>query len=201
MFTESGVIGGLPAPGIFFGAAACPKRMVRSSEAFRICASQLDVTLLGVLEADSEGNVNVSKRGKTVPSYVGPGGFIDITTGARMIIFVTSWMAHADIRIESGRIKIVKPGEPKFVDKVSEITFSGKQALKAGKKVFYVTTVGVFQLTARGVELIRVMPGIDIQKDILAASPMRIVLPPSGHVPVVDAGVVTGTSFRIAFPE
>ena len=134
-----------------------------------MCASQLDVTLLGVLEADSEGNVNVSKRGKTVKSYVGPGGFIDITTGARMIIFVTSWMAHADIRIEGGRIRIVKPGEPKFVDKVSEITFSGKQALKAGKKVFYVTTVGVFQLTERGVELIRVMPGIDIQKDILAA--------------------------------
>ncbi len=71
VFTESGVIGGLPAPAIFFGAAACPKKMVRSSEAFRICASQLDVTLLGVLEADSEGNVNVSKRGKTVPNYVG----------------------------------------------------------------------------------------------------------------------------------
>ena len=198
VFTESGVIGGLPAPGIFFGAAACPKKMVRSAEAFHMCARQLDVTLLGVLEADSEGNVNVSKRGKTVKSYVGPGGFIDITTGARMIIFVTSWMAHADIRIEGGRIKIVKPGEPKFVDKVSEITFSGKQALKAGKKVFYVTTVGVFQLTERGVELIRVMPGIDIQKDILAASPMKIVLPPSGDVPVVDSGVVTGAGYQVS---
>ena len=201
VFTESGVIGGLPGPGAFFGAAACPKKMVSSAEAFRMCASQLDVTLLGVLEADSEGNVNVSKRGKTAESYVGPGGFIDITTGARMIIFVTSWMAHADVRIEGGRIKIVKPGKPKFVDKVSEITFSGKQALKTGKKVFYVTTVGVFQLTERGVELIRVMPGIDIQKDILAGSPMKIVLPPSGDVPVVDAGVVTGAGFRVAFPE
>ena len=201
VFTESGVIGGLPAPGIFFGAAACPKKIVRSAEAFHICAKQLDVTLLGVLEADSEGNVNVSKRGKTVKSYVGPGGFIDITTGARMIVFVTSWMAHADIRIEGGRIKIAKPGEPKFVDKVSEITFSGKQALKAGKKVFYVTTVGVFQLTARGMELIRVMPGVDIQRDILAATPMKIVLPPSGEVPVVDSGVVTGAGYKLAFPQ
>jgi propionate CoA-transferase len=200
VFTESGVIGGLPAPGIFFGAAACPKKIVRSAEAFHICAKQLDVTLLGVLEADSEGNVNVSKRGKTLKSYVGPGGFIDITTGAHMIVFVTSWMAHADIRIEGGRIKIAKPGEPKFVDKVSEITFSGKQALKAGKKVFYVTTVGVFQLTERGVELIRVMPGIDIQKDILAASPMKIVLPLSGDVPVVNSGVVTGAGYKLAFP-
>ena len=200
VFTESGVIGGLPAPGVFFGAAACPKKMVRSAEVFRLCGSQLDVTLLGVLQADSEGNVNVSKRGEGPKNYVGPGGFIDITTGARMVIFVTSWMARADIRIENGRIRIVKPGEPKFVDKVAEITFSGKQALKAGKKVFYVTTVGVFQLTERGVELVRVMPGIDIQKDILAASPMRIVLPPSGQVPVADASVVTGAGFRLAFP-
>jgi len=200
VFTESGVIGGLPAPGVFFGAAACPKKMVRSAEVFRLCGSQLDVTMLGVLEADSEGNVNVSKRGEGPKNYVGPGGFIDITTGARMIIFVTSWMAHADIRIEAGRIRIIKPGEPKFVDKVSEITFSGKQAVKAGKKVFYVTTVGVFQLTDRGVELVLVMPGIDIQKDILAASPMRIVLPPSGQVPVADASIVTGTGFRLAFP-
>jgi propionate CoA-transferase len=175
--------------------------MVRSPEVFRLCASQLDVTLLGVLQADSEGNVNVSKRGEGPTNYVGPGGFIDITTGARMVIFVTSWMARADIRIENGRIKIVKPGEPKFVVKVTEITFSGKQALKAGKKVFYVTTVGVFQLTERGVELVRVMPGIDIQKDILAASPMRVVLPPSGQVPVADASVVTGAGFRLAFPS
>ena len=63
-----------------------------------------------------------------------------------------------------------------------------------------VTTVGVFQLTERGVELVRVMPGIDIQKDIIAASPMRIVLPPSGEVPVADASVVTGAGFRLAFP-
>jgi propionate CoA-transferase len=200
VFTESGVIGGLPAPGIFFGGAAAPKKMVRSAESFHNCADKLDVTLLGVLEADSEGNVNVSKRGKSIKSYVGPGGFIDITTGARMIIFVTSWMARADIRIEGGKIKIVKPGEPKFIEKVSEITFSGKQALKAGKKVFYVTTVGVFQLTARGVELIRVMPGIDIQKDILDVSPMKIVLPASGQVPVVDSGVVTGAGYKLAFP-
>jgi propionate CoA-transferase len=201
VFTESGVIGGLPAPGVFFGAAACPKQMVRSAEAFALCQSQLDVAMLGALEVDSGGDVNASKRAEGAINYVGPGGFIDISTGARMIIFVTSWMAHADIRIEDGRIRIVKHGALKFVDNVSEITFSGEQALKAGKGVFYVTTVGVFQLTERGVELIRVMPGIDVKTEIIAASSMRIVLPPSGHVPVVDASVVTGASFSLAFPE
>ena len=41
VFTESGVFGGLPAPGIFFGGAACPKKMVRSAEAFHTCADKL----------------------------------------------------------------------------------------------------------------------------------------------------------------
>lgn len=199
VFTESGVIGGLPAPGVFFGAAACPKQMVPSPDIFRLCATKLDVTMLGVVEADSEGNVNVSRRGNDAKHYVGPGGFIDITTGAKMIVFVTTWMARSETAIENGGIVIKQPGPPKFVDKVAEITFCGKQALKAGKKVFYVTTVGVFQLTERGMELVRVMPGVDIQRDILSASPMKIVLPESGTVPVVDGSVVTGTNFTLAY--
>ena len=198
VFTESGVIGGLPAPGVFFGGAACPKQMVSSSEVFKLCYEKLDLTMLGVLEADSEGNVNVSKRGDSPKTYVGPGGFIDITTSAKMIVFVTTWMARAEVVIENGGIRVIKPGAPKFIEKVSEITFSGKEALKAGKKVFYITTVGVFQLTERGMELILVMPGIDIKKDILDVSPMRIVLPESGNVPVADSSIVTGQGFKLA---
>ncbi len=198
VFTESGVIGGLPAPGVFFGGAACPKKMVSSSEIFKLCYEKLDLTMLGVVEADSEGNVNVSKRGPKPETYVGPGGFIDITTSAKTIVFVTTWMARADVQIQGSEIKIAKAGAPKFIEKVSEITFSGQHALKAGKKVFYVTTVGVFQLTDRGMELILVMPGIDIQKDILDASPMKIVLPESGTVPVADSSIVTGKGFSLS---
>jgi propionate CoA-transferase len=198
VFTESGVIGGLPAPGVFFGAAACPTRMVSSAEAFRLCHEKLDVAMLGALEADSEGNVNVSKRGEGPINYVGPGGFIDITTGARVIVFVATWMAFSEIEVAGGKLKIVKPGPPKFVDKVSEITFSGQEALKAGKKVFYVTAVGVFQLTDAGMRLILVMPGIDIQNDILSVTPMRIVLPESGQVPVAGSEIVTGQGFKLA---
>lgn len=201
VFTESGVIGGLPAPGVFFGASACPRQMVSSPEIFRIIATKLDVTMLGVVEADSEGNVNVSKRGDDPKNYVGPGGFIDITTGARTIIFVTAWMTRCEIAIDGGKLRIERPGPCKFIEKVPEITFSGRQALKQGKTVFYVTTVGVFHLTGRGMELVRVMPGVDIQRDILAASPMRIVLPESGEVPVVEECVVTGKGFTLAYKK
>ena len=42
VFTESGVIGGIPAPGVFFGGAACPKKMITSAEMFRLCYEKLE---------------------------------------------------------------------------------------------------------------------------------------------------------------
>ncbi len=198
-FTESGVIGGIPCPGVLFGAAICPKEMISSAEVFRKAHESLDVTVLGILQVDSDGNVNVSKRGEGPLRYVGPGGFIDFSTSAKMVIFIGSWAAHSKAKVVGNGISIVKPGKPKFVDKVDEITFSGEQALKAGTKVFYATNVGLFRLTERGVELTRVMPGIDIQKDILDVSPMRIVVPESGDVPVVEEPIVTGKGFSLRF--
>lgn len=201
LITESGVLGGLAAPGIFFGAAVNPTEIVSSAEVFRRMYTHLDAAILGMLQADSEGNINVSKRGEGAINYVGPGGFIDITTCAKMTFFVGSWGDRAQIQIENGLMKILNPGKPKFIDKVDEITFSGQEALKHGKKIFYVTHLGAFQLTPRGMELIRVMPGIDIQKDIIGAIPMKVVLPESGKVPVVDKSIITGEGFRLAFPE
>ncbi len=196
-FTETGVIGGLPAPGIYFGAAVCPKRMVSSAEVFRMCQESLDVTILGLLEADSEGNVNVSRRGDGALNAVGPGGFIDFACSARTVIFVGSWMARGRMGVAGERVRVVAAAPPKFVDRVSEITFSGAEALRRGQRVFYCTSVGAFQLTPRGMELMAVLPGIDIQRDVLRASPMRIVLPPSGDVPVVDGSIVSGKGFRL----
>jgi propionate CoA-transferase len=201
LLTESGVLGGLSAPGIFFGAAVNPTEIISSADVFKRMIEHLDGALLGMLQVDSQGNVNVSKRGEGAINYVGPGGFIDITTAAKMVFFVGSWGDRAKIVLEDGKVKVLHPGKVKFVDKVDEITFSGQEALKLGKTVFYVTHVGAFQLTERGMELIRVMPGIDIQKDILEVSPMKIVLPESGVVPVADSAIVTGKNFKLAFPE
>ncbi len=201
LFAESGVVGGLPAPGVFFGTAVCPKEIIPSVEIFRRCYTNLDISILGMLQLDSEGNVNVSKRGEGAINYVGPGGFIDFSSNAKTIVFVSSWMVRARMGFRDGELSIVEPGKPKFVEHVDEITFSGKQALASGRKVFYVTNVGVFRLTERGVELIRVVPGIDIQKDILNATKMRIVLPESGEVPLVDKRIMTGEGFTLRLQD
>jgi len=179
---ESGVVGGLPAPGIFFGAALSPKRIVSSAEMFKLCNRKLDATCLGALQVDSQGNVNVSKRGPGTRDYVGPGGFIDLTEAAKTIVFVSAWMAHGEFAVADGKLRLVKAGTPKFVDQVDEITFNGRRAVAAGKRVFYATHVGLFQLTTRGMELVRVMPGIDIHRDILAHTTMKIVHPASAIV-------------------
>jgi propionate CoA-transferase len=199
LFSESGVFGGMPSPGIYFGTAANPTEMVSSVEAFRRMYKHLDAAVLGLLQADSEGNVNVSYRGEGAINYVGPGGFIDITTCADLIVFCGSWMARGEIAVEGERVVVRKPGTPKFVQQVEEITFSGQEALQRGKKVFYVTQVGAFQLTERGMELVRVMPGVDVERDIVNACSMRVVLPEHEAVPIADASIVTGKGFKLNF--
>lgn len=201
MINESGVFGGLAAPGIFFGAAVNPTEIVSSATAFERVYERLDWAILGALEIDGDGHVNVSKRGEGALNYVGPGGFIDLSTSAKALVFCAAWGDRAKIEVEEGRVRVVERGTPKFVERVDEITFNGQEALRAGKKVFYVTHVGAFQLTARGMELIWVLPGVDVQKDILDACPMRVVLPESGAPAVAGPEVVTGRGFKFALGE
>jgi propionate CoA-transferase len=198
---ESGAVGGLPAPGAYFGAAFAPQAIVSTAQLFKRCYRGLAAACLGALEVDGMGNVNVSKRGPGVLNYAGPGGFIDFITVARTIIFVSGWMRQGDIGVEGGMVRVRKQGAPKFVERVMEVTFNGPQALRAGKQVFYATPVGLFQLTRRGMELANAMPGIDIRKDILELVPFKVLLPPSGTVPRVPRAVVTGQGFTLPKPR
>ena len=106
-------------------------------------------------------------------------------------------MVGGQMRLENGRLTIVKPGKIKLVDRVREITFNGERALKSGRGIFYVTNVGVFKLTPGGLELVRVVPGIDVRRDILEPSNNAVKLPASGEPSLADASVMTGEGFTI----
>lgn len=198
--TETGVYGGVPAPGIYFGAAVNPLRLESSAWMFRHYLDHLDGTILGFLEVDSEGNVNGAERGERITDLVGPGGMPSIVDAAKNIIFIGAWMSGARWRIRNQGLSLHKPGRPKFVDRVRSVTFSARAALEAGKTVRYVTHVGVFRLTADGLLLEQVMPGVSLERDIMAHSAARILLPSTPPV-VVDAAVVTGRGFELQWPR
>jgi propionate CoA-transferase len=196
--TETGVYGGLPAPGIYFGAAVNPERMESSAWMFRHYRDHLDAAVLGFLEVDGAGNVNVSRRGPQLTDYVGPGGLPSITASAKTCLFVGTFMQGARWGIADGRMVLEQAGQPKLIEAVSEITFNGHEALKAGKECWYVTSVGAFRLSAGGLVLEIIMPGLEVERDIRPNCGVRFGLPPGGPIEA-PASVLSGFDYALAW--
>ncbi len=169
---EPGVIGGIPASGMSFGAAVNTQAILDQPNQFDFYdGGGLDIAVLGLAQADAHGNLNVSKFGTRL---AGAGGFINISQNAKMVVFAGTFTAdNLAVRVENGRLQVVTEGRTrKFVNAVEHRTFSGREALRRGQRVLYVTERCVFRLTgdaARGaLELIEIAPGIDLERDILA---------------------------------
>jgi len=175
---EQGAVGGVPLLDFKFGCAANAEAFVASPHQFiYFQGGGFDCSLLSFLEIDAEGSVNVSRLSATPHRTAGAGGFVDITSRARKIVFSGNFNAGAKMHLDDGRLVIDKEGKiAKIVPKVDQVSFSGKRALMQGQEITYVTERCVLRLLAEGLTVTEIAPGIDMQRDILdqASTPLHV---------------------------
>lgn len=175
---EQGAVGGVPLLDFKFGCASNAEAFVASPHQFiYFQAGGFNCSLLSFLEVDADGSVNVSRLAATPHRTAGAGGFVDITSRARKIVFSGNFNAGARMQIEDGRLRIDREGKiAKFVPKVDQISFSGKRARAQGQDVTYVTERCVIRLLDQGLTVTEIAPGLDLTRDILdqAATPLQV---------------------------
>lgn len=178
---EQGAVGGVPLLDFAFGCASNAEAIMPSPYQFTYFqAGGFDASLLSFLQIDSHGSVNVSKLGVRPHVTAGAGGFVDITARARKIVFSGFFDAGAALSIHDGKLSIDKPGKvKKLVSEVEHVSFSGKRATEQGQDVTYVTERCVLKLIDGAVTVTEIAPGIQLERDVLAAAGFALTVSPT----------------------
>lgn len=166
--TDLGAVGGLPATGWDYAPNINADAVINTEDMFNLYhGNGLDIAVLGFAQMNAVGNMNVTKIGDY---FIGPGGMIDISNGARKIIFVGTHVVKGKTEIVDGKVVITEEGiSSKFVRDLQYTTFSAEYAHKKGKEILVITDRAVFDFNKEGqLRLIEIAPGLDLEKDVLA---------------------------------
>lgn len=184
---EAGPVGGTPADGMSFGASAYPEAVIDQPAQFDFYdGGGIDLAMLGLAELDAAGNVNVSRFGEGDAALIaGVGGFINITQGARALVFMGTLTAGGlQVHAGDGRLRIEREGRlKKLVPAVSHLSFNAAHTARRGVPVRYITERAVFEMRAGPggapcLTLIEIAPGIDLQRDVLDACGAPVAVAP-----------------------
>eukprot|EP00435_Cladocopium_sp_Y103_P026553 s1050_g6.t1 len=152
---ESGVWGGVPQGGLRFGTSTGFEAIVPTSSMMDFyVGGGIDYAFLGVGEADSCGNVNVSNFAGRVPG--------DISANAKTLIFTaTLTCGNLVTKVEDGKLIIVQEGSiQKFKKKIDEITFPA--ASQGNRRVCFVTERCVMELRNQRLVLTELANGMSV---------------------------------------
>lgn len=186
---EQGAVGGIPLLDFKFGCSSNAEAFVASPHQFAYFqAGGFDASLLSFLQIDKNGSVNVSKLPAMPHRTAGAGGFVDITSRAKKIVFSGYFNAGAKFDVCDGKLNITKEGKiAKFVEQVDQISFSGKRALAQGQDITYITERCVIKLTNDGLLVTEIAAGIDINRDILNQAATRLKI--ADNVKTMDSAL------------
>jgi acyl CoA:acetate/3-ketoacid CoA transferase len=177
---EQGAVGGIPLLEFQFGCSSNAEAIVASPSQFTYFqAGGFDCALLSFLQIDSHGSVNVSKLGVRPHVTAGAGGFVDITSRARKIVYSGFFNAGANMEIRDGKLHIEKEGRvKKLVREVEQISFSGRRAVMQAQDIIYVTERCVMKLVNEGVVVTEIAPGVELQANILDQAEFPLIISP-----------------------
>lgn len=190
---ESGVIGGIPAEELSFGAAVNPSAIIPQASQFDFYdGGGLDIAFLGMAEVDVRGAVNVSRFGQTI---VGVGGFTNIAQTAGAVVYMGSFShGGAEITVKDGQLSIAADGRScKIVERVGQVS-SDPAAAPAGQRQIVVTERAVFHVIDGRLTLTEVAPGIDAKAQVIERLPPGVAI--ADRLEVMDARLFREPAMR-----
>lgn len=182
---EQGLIGGAPAGGVDAGAALNYNAMIDQPYQFDFYdGGGIDLAFLSFAQVDQDGSVNVSRFGSKI---IGIGGFQNIAQNAKKVMFSGTFTAGGlKIAWPDGETDIVQEGRfAKFVEQLDQVSYNGKLAAENRQEVLFLTERAVFAHGPRGLTLLEIAPGIDIERDIMAHMGFRPAV--AGDLKTMDA--------------
>ncbi len=165
--TEHGPFGGVVMNGWQFAANYSPDALLDGASQFDfIHGGGCDFAVLAFAQIDGAGNVNVSRFGATVP---GGGGFTDIAESVRRVVFAGTFSTQGlQVCSTAGRLSVRQEGQiAKFVAEVDAVTYRAGAGVRRGQQARIITERAVFDITADGIVLVEIAPGVDLRREVL----------------------------------